>query len=284
MDYFIENTYLRATVNARGAELSSLYNRNTQAELLWQGSPAIWNGHSPLLFPIVGKLKDDQYQWEGKTYTMPKHGFAKSSLFTLSAQTADAITLTLTESAETFSGYPFAFALDVSFTLVGNRLEILHSVRNPSGTETLPFSIGAHPAFNCDIGDSLVFEHDEIPLAYRLDENFLLSQSPTSVPLKEKTLPITKDLFEKDALIFQNLRSRSAVLHRQKTGDTLRMDWFSAPVLGIWAKSGAPYVCVEPWYGIDDHAIVTGQLSKKPHIILLPPLQRFCFPVHITAL
>ena len=283
MLYFIENAHLRAAINAQGAELSSLYNSDMQTELLWQGDPAIWNGHSPLLFPIVGKLKDDQYKWKETTHTMPKHGFAKESLFTLSAQSADTLTLSLAASAETFSGYPFAFALDICFTLVESRLEVLHTIQNLSNTETLPFSIGAHPAFNCEIGDSLIFEHTETPLAYRLDENFLLSQSPSAVPLKEKVLLITKDLFEKDALIFQNLRSRSVTLHRQKTGDTLRVDWFSAPVLGIWAKPGAPYVCIEPWYGIDDHDSVTGQLAKKPLIILLPPLQHFCFPVHITA-
>ena len=284
MLHLIENDHLRAAVHAQGAELSSLYCKASGKELIWQGDPDIWSGHSPLLFPIVGKLKEDQYEWQGKTYAMPKHGFAKKSLFTVSAKADESITFSMTDSTETHSGYPFAFQLDITFSLQGNQLQIMHTVHNPSATETLPFSIGAHPGFHCSIGDSLVFEHSEAPEAYRLGQDLLLSQVPETIPIEGDKLVMTKELFAADALIFQNLKS-CAVTLRQKTGeDVVRVDWFDAPVLGVWAKPGAPYVCVEPWYGIDDHSAVSGSLSQKPHIILLAPQSRFEFPVHVTAL
>ena len=284
MLHLIENHYLRAALSPQGAELSSLYCKNSKKELIWQGDPDIWSGHSPLLFPVVGKLKGDQYEWQGKTYAMPKHGFARKSCFAVSAKEEDSITFSLVDSVETRPIYPFAFRLDITFFLAPKQLKVLHTVYNPSATETLPFSIGAHPGFNCLVGDSLVFEHCEAPFACRLGRDMLLSAAPEAIPMEGDRLIITEELFAADALIFQELKSRSVTL-RHKTGeDVVRMDWFDAPVLGLWAKPGAPYVCVEPWYGVDDHFAVSGNLSEKPHIILLAPLSRFEFPVHITAL
>ncbi len=284
MRYCLENSRLRIQVESRGAELHSLWDKDLKREYLWQGDPAIWTGRSPLLFPIVGKLKDDRYLLHGNTYLMPKHGFARNSEFALTAQSADSLTLSLTDSTETRLCYPYAFALHICFLLEENRLQITHTVVNPSLTETLLFSIGAHPGFSCQLGDCLVFEEMEKPEAYRLNEQFLLSDAPSPVPFEGKSLPLTAGLFENDALILQDPRSRWVTLRSAAQEDWLRVDFFDAPVLGLWAKPAAPFLCVEPWYGIDDHSSVTGELSQKPQILSLPPKSSYPFPLRITAL
>ena len=284
MRHHVENDRLRAAAKPLGAELVSLWDKKRERELIWQGDPAIWAGHSPLLFPVVGKVKGDQYLLGARAFPMEKHGFALHSPFALAKQSGSSLTFTLRDNPRTRECYPFAFEVEVSFSLCENRLEILHSVRNPSGEAALPFSIGAHPGFSCELGDQLIFEKAEEPMAHRFDGALLLNPVPVSVPMSGRALPITESLFVEDALIFPNLRSRSVILQSQNLGDLLRVDWYEAPVLGLWAKPGAPYVCVEPWYGIDDHAGVSDQLTEKPRIILLPPGESFHFPVTITAL
>ncbi len=285
MQYTIENDRLSASIQSRGAELSSLWDNKSHRQLIWQGNPDVWAGHSPILFPVVGKVKNDRYSLNHASYPMSKHGFAMDLAFSPSEQDAASLTLSATDTKETRACYPFAFWLDVAFTLEKNRLQILHTVYNPSETETLPFSIGAHPGFRCLPGDELVFERDEKPEAYRLGPDMLLDPTPVPLPLKGgNVLTITDTLFEKDALILQNPNSHRVTLNSQKHGDVLRVHWFGAPVLGLWAKPGAHYVCVEPWYGIDDHADVPEELTQKPRIILLPPGQSFHFPISITTL
>ena len=284
MVYQMENERLIAKADTAGAELISLWDRSRERELIWQGNPAIWVQHSPLLFPVVGKVKNDEYRLGHSVYPMEKHGFAMGSRFSLFAQTESSVSLTLENSPRTMEGYPFAFLLEVTFSLQENRLEMLHTVRNPSLEHTLPFSIGAHPGLCCALGDQLIFEKEEAPEAWRLGKDMLLNPEPQAIPLRGRALSITKELFENDALIFQNLHSRALTLRSQGLGDLLRVDWYGAPVLGVWAKPGAPYVCVEPWYGIDDHAGTPEELTKKPRIVLLPPGEAFAFPVTLTVL
>ena len=283
MEYTASNKRLSFRVSQTGAELMSLYDHVKSRELIWQGFPDVWAGRCPLLFPVVGKLKDDRYTVSEQSYTMVKHGFARRSDFTLSRQNGAILALTLTDTPSTRSCYPFAFRLTVAYALRGARLHILHTVYNPSSDETLPFSIGAHPGFNAALGDSIIFDKAEEPLAYRLGDDKLLAPKPERVPLDGNVLVLTKDLFIKDALIFQNPCSRSLTLHSKNAGDILKVDWYGAPVLGIWAKPGAPYVCVEPWHGIDDTTDVSGNLTEKPRVILLPPGESFQFPLTVTV-
>ena len=280
----IHNEKLTARINPIGAELVSLWNQQQKRELIWQGDPAIWAKHSPILFPVVGKVLGDQYRLGQAVHPMPKHGFASDSVFSLSQQAMDTITLSLTSTSQTMEMYPFPFLLEVTFTLQGNTLKIIHTVHNPSVSQSLPFSIGAHPGFCCAIGDQLIFEKEEKPEACRLDGDFLLNPVPEPIAMDGTALEITQELFVNDALIFPSLCSQSVILRSKTLGDVLQVHWHDAPVLGVWAKPGAPYVCVEPWYGIDDHADVSEQLTEKPRIILLPPGQSFAFPITITVL
>lgn len=284
MEHFIENQRLRMAVSSHGAELCSLWDKERDREIIWQGDPSIWPGHSPLLFPIVGKLKNDQYTLIHNAYSMPKHGFAKHGDFEVRQDGLSTLVLTLRDTPATRISYPYSFILEVCFHLEGNRLEITHTVHNPSLSETLLFSIGAHPGLCCALGDQLVFEHAEEGRVFRLGGDLLLNPQPSPAPFNGNALAITPTLFENDALILQAPRSRFALLRSHTKGDLVRVDWFGAPVLGLWAKPSAPYVCVEPWYGIDDDPAVSGQLSEKPHIQRLSPGETFVFPVWITAL
>ncbi len=284
MEYFLENGRLKAKVRGLGAELSSLFHKEKGKELLWTGDPSIWAGQSPLLFPVVGKVKNDCYRLGHSEYPMPKHGFALKSEFSPVASGPSSLTLALSDSAETRACYPYAFRLEVCFQLADNRLEVTHTVHNPDPEKELLFSIGAHPGFQCELGDRLCFEKEESGLGYRFHGDLLLNPVPVPVPFEGQSLAVTGDLFVNDALILQDPRSRSVTLKSQRGFDRVRVDWFDAPVLGLWAKPGAPYVCVEPWYGIDEDAAVTGNLQDKPRIQKLGPGQSFCFPIHITAL
>lgn len=284
MEHFIENQRLGMAVSSYGAELCSLIDKERDREIIWQGDPSIWSGHSPLLFPIVGKLKNDQYTLLHTTYSMSKHGFAKCGDFEVQQEGPSTLVFTLRDTPATHTSYPYSFILGVCFHLEENRLEITHTVHNPSLSEALLFSIGAHPGLCCALGDQLIFEHAEDGPVFRLGEDLLLNPQPSPAPFDGTALAITSTLFENDALILQAPRSRFATLRSHTEGNLVRVDWFEAPVLGLWAKPGAPYVCVEPWYGIDDDPAVSGQLSEKPHIQRLSPGETFRFPVWITAL
>lgn len=281
MIHTIENEFLSASVSETGAELQSLKNKATGDEYIWQGDPEIWTGHSPLLFPIVGRLKDDSYIYEGNKYTLGKHGFARKSQFEAKKVNDGHLKMTL-GSGEHKDSYPFDFLLEVDFELMGRSLKITHRVTNRNNCP-MYFSIGAHPAFNCAIGDYIVFPDDRNAWAYKLDdETKLLSEKKIEKGVQEFRLNITEDVFNHDALIFEGMRSDRVVLF---CGGKKRatVDFGNAPCLGVWAKPGANYVCIEPWYGMDDSPAATGILSGKKQIVKLPPYECFRFPMTITT-
>lgn len=278
MIYTIENSYYTAQVSTLGAELQSLVRRETGFEYLWQGDPAVWSGRSPILFPVVGRLLNDCYRHNGATYAMPKHGFVMHSEFTARQESAARLTMTL-DTVAYRDIYPFDFLLEVTFELAEDRLLVTHRVTNRSG-EDMPFSLGAHPAFNCEMGDAIFFPEDESAWAYRLTEEKLLTGQPVEMGVKAHTFTVTEDIFKEDALIFRGVRSdRVTLLCGGRPRVTV--EFGSAPCLGVWAKPGAKYVCIEPWHGLDDSRQATGDIFEKPHIVRLEPGSCFRFPVTI---
>lgn len=279
MIYTIRNNELSVAVSDLGAELQNITDRKSGEEYLWQGDPAVWSGRSPILFPVVGKLKDNTYRYRGRAYTMPKHGFAKKSVFTAALLTPDSLTMTLTSG--TFDEcYPFRFRLEITYTLSGRELCVTYRVRN-DGDDDMYFSLGAHPAFNCAMGDCLRFPDDAEAAACRLSpETMLLGTAPEADAIRDHTLTIEKETFAKDALIFKGLRSGSATLYHGGA-PRVSVDYGSAPCLGVWAKPGADYVCIEPWYGVDDDALVSGDIETKPYINRLAGGAWFRFPMTI---
>lgn len=282
MIHTIENELFTASISDMGAELQSLKRKSDGDEYIWQGEPAVWSGHSPLLFPVVGRLRGDCFLYGGKKYDLGKHGFARKTQFTAEQVSPSRLIMVLRSGAHKES-YPFDFTLEVEFALTGSELKVTHRVTNVGG-ETMYFSLGAHPGFACDMGDYIEFPEDESAWAYKLDDETKLSTvDKAEQGVKEHKLIVTEDVFAHDALIFEGLRSDCVTLY---CGGKPRVtvDYGSAPCLGVWAKPGAKYVCIEPWYGIDDSPAATGVLSGKKQIVKLAAGDCFRFPMRIIAL
>lgn len=274
MIYTIENEEIRVRVKEFGAELTSFFDKKTQTEYLWSGDARIWGGQSPVLFPIIGRLKNDTYRLNGRSYTMPKHGLARKMPFTVVREEENAVTFLLTEDEQTLQAYPFRFRLLLTFSLEGRRLTVRHTVENVN-EERMYFSLGAHPAFVCQIGDCLTFEQKETQDTALLDLSESLRTGETRPVLRdENTIRITEHIFDEDALIFRELRSSLVTL--EAFGGTRNVKFrFHSPYLGIWAKPGAPYVCLEPWYGVNDSYTSTGNIEEKEGIIALDAGESF---------
>ena len=249
-----------------GAQLRSLSSADGHA-YLWSGDPSVWAGTAPVLFPFVGKLNGDEYHFAGARYPMEKHGFARNQPFDLLEHTPSSVVLRLQHSPATLAVYPFPFRLDVRFSLDGNCLSAEHSVTN-IGDAPCFFSLGAHPGFRCDMGDELVFSHPETPETYRLVCGSPVQTTPMLTDAR--VWPITSHAFDDDAYILVNPRSESIELRRAHSPHHVHF-FFHAPYLGIWAKPGAPYVCLEPWLGVDDFPQHDGDLTRKRGIQQLAP-------------
>jgi len=266
MRYTIENENFVAEMDALGAELRVLRAKADGHDYLWSGDGAVWSGVAPILFPFVGGIKNEEYSYGGQTYHMQKHGFARKSVFAVTAQTIDSLVLTLSDTPETISVFPFPFRLDVCFRLRDTGLTVSHTVTNTGGTD-MYFAIGAHPGFACDLGDVLRFEKKENASAYRVNGSVIGRTVPFLA--NENTWRVEADSFLEDAYVLESLASKSIALERQNRRG-LRFG-FNAPFLGIWARPGAPYVCLEPWFGVDDEAAHDGELTRKKGIQHLPP-------------
>lgn len=279
MIHTIENEHFRVSAREVGAELCSFLRKDENYEYLRQ-QDAVWEGQSPLLFPIVGRLREDIYRLNGKEYTLEKHGFALKLPFALEAHSKDEMTFLLTDSEETRKSYPFPFELRVRYHFTEGGFMMEHRVKN-TGKETMYFSIGAHPGFFCDMGDRIVMDETETAAAFQLDENALRAEKTLPVFDNSREITITPTLFDNDALIFDGLKSKGASLIR-RNGKNVHVDFGGAPCLGIWAKPGADYVCIEPWYGIDDRYHAGQDFTRKERICALSAGCEFIFPVTIT--
>lgn len=276
--YSLQNERFRLSASDMGAELTSFQDTRTAQpyEYIWQDRN-VWNGQSPLLFPIAGRLRDDTYVLNGRSYTLRKHGFAKRMRFALETQTEDSFTLLLTDDDATREAFPFAFELRATYTLLADGFRMEFRVTNRSD-ETMYFSIGAHPGFQCEMGDRLILDEPETADAFRLDANALRAEKTIPVFRESREIEILPDTFAHDALIFSGLRSRGATLARKNTRG-VHVDFGGAPCLGVWAKPGAKYVCIEPWYGIDDRFDAAHDFPHKEQILSLDPSSTFAFPV-----
>lgn len=279
---------LTARINPVGAELWSLTDA-AGAEYMTDADPAFWTGHAPVLFPIVGMVRDGRYRLDGREYAMPKHGLARRAEFAVVAHDAASATFRLTDSAESRAAYPFAFQLDLAFATEGLTLRMTATVTNP-GEVALPFSFGFHPAFAWPLpgggakeAHRLVFECEEPQAIRRIDRaSGLLLPDPQPSPVSGPALSPKAALFEADALIWDTLASRAASFGAQG-GARLDLAWPDCPMLGVWQVPGAGYLCIEPWAGIADPEGFDGDFRGKPGIMQLAPGASRAFRMDVTV-
>lgn len=275
MLYNAENNKFTLSVKEMGSELNSLKSKKTGFEFIWQGNTDIWYGQSPILFPIIGRLLDDKYRLNGTEYTMPKHGIVRKKPFKLIDSTADSLTFCQSSDNESLEMYPYEFDLIVTFKLTEGGLDVTHTVHNKDSKD-MYYSFGAHPAFNCAIGDYLEFQNDEKLLTERIDHESILIEEKFPVEINDKKITITEDIFKDDALILSGYTSKSITLGSDNNNRKVKFN-FESPLLGIWAKPGAPYVCIEPWWGVNDNYDKKADLSEKRAIMTLKAGEKASF-------
>jgi len=269
----IENDFLKISVKNSGAELISIKNKKNNYEYLWQGDPKFWARRAPVLFPIVGKLKENTYTIDSKQYQLLQHGFARDMHFDQVEKESSFLIYGLKHSPETLKNYPYKFELFIKYDLKKNTLRVTYEVRNMD-SKKMYFSIGGHPAFNCPMVPNEKFndyflEFDTKENAERfLLKDGLLTGAKEAVLKDEKTLPLTHDLFAKDALVFKDLKSESVVLKSRRSKVKVNFNFKGFPALGIWSKPG-PFICIEPWYGHADYENAAGELKDKDGILSL---------------
>ena len=259
MFYKIENEFFACEIDDMGAQLHSLKSKENGREYIWQGNPDIWYGQAPVLFPVIGQLINDKYFYNGTEYTMPKHGLARKLLFKVKECEGAKAVFSLESDENTLKSYPFDFEYLVTFELEGKALVNTMTVVNKTDGE-MYFSVGAHPAFNCKVGDVIEFEQPETLATERIDKENLIIDEKFPLIENSREIVITKEIFEPDALILSDIKSKKL---RIKGENEIEFTFGDCPFLGIWAKPGAPYVCIEPWYGVNDGREVKSDISQK---------------------
>lgn len=274
MNITIKNLNLIAVINPKGAELISIKTKENK-EIIWEGNPEFWGKQSPILFPIVGTLKNNSYHYNEVEYHLFRHGFARDMKFELIKNKDNSATFSIQSSKETLKDYPFEFELQIIYTLDKNSLIIQYKVINKSKTQ-IPFSIGAHPAFSLP-GNfenySIEFELEE-SLEYYLLKNNLVSNTTKKLKTKQKQIKLNYELFDNDALIFKSLKSNYLTI-LENSIPVIKVCFEDFPNLGIWTKKNAPFICIEPWFGYSDTEEISGNIFKKEGIQILEENETF---------
>lgn len=277
----IENDFLKATIKAKGAELSGLQQKQTGIEYIWQADPVFWGKHSPVLFPVVGTLKNNGFLFEGREYPLGRHGFARDMDFLAVKAGPDSVTFRLEASGATLSIFPFPFRFDITYVLDAATLRVIYDVVNTGGKE-LFFSVGGHPAFRVPLDAGLAygdyyleFDEEEDAGRWPISAEGLIEKAPVPFFHQSGRLPLTKSLFYQDALVFKYLRSSSVSLRSDKGSAGITVDIGEFPYLGLWAAKNADFVCIEPWCGIADSVEADRQITHKEGINRLVPGKAF---------
>lgn len=290
MTYTLENAQCRVAVTSHGAELSSFVRKDLgNLEYIWPADATFWNRHAPVLFPIVGRLPQDTYSFQGQSYQLTQHGFARDQEFRLLRQTPAELVFELTDNDQTRARFPFPFVLRISYRLAGPQLTIGWEVENPGSGELL-FSIGAHPAFRCPLlpeekfeDYEFVFDHP-VTVERHLLEGGLLTGQTEPLLHNQDTLPLSYPLFAQDALVFKHFDFTHLTLRSRRSGRAVRLRFDGFPFLGLWTKGeGAPFVCIEPWQGIASSTFESGELADKEGILSLGPGRQFLTSYSITV-
>lgn len=264
----ISNNYISVTVSSKGAEMKSVTKNGK--EMLWSGDPNVWAGQAPVLFPICGGLRDDKFVYEGKEYTLFKHGYARMSEFELESHSAEKAVFLLKSDEESRKNYPFDYEFRIIYTLNGSTVDVEYNIKNLSDG-AMYFSVGAHEGYACPEGIeeySIIFEENENLYSSILNGN-LLEYNTLNVGKGIKELPLKYEYFAIDALVFLNLKSKCVKLRNRKTGQEIDVAFDGFDYFLLWTKPNAPYICIEPWCGIPDFVDSDYDITGKKGIIRL---------------
>lgn len=279
--FTIETEQLRITIASKGAELKSIFNKKVNLEYMWDANPAFWAKTSPVLFPIVGTLKDNTYFYNNQAYHLSRHGFARDKEFTVDAQSSNTIQLSIVGDKDTEKVYPFSFKFSIIYTVKDSTLSVTYKADN-TGEDVLLFSVGGHPAFQVPLVEGtsyndyrLEFNETETSGRWPITKDGLIDIAPQPLLQNTTDLPLTKELFQKDAIVLKHLQSTSVKLLSDKTPHGLNFNFNGFPYLGLWAAPGADFICIEPWCGIADSVTTNQQLADKEGIQKLAANESF---------
>lgn len=266
----LNNGNLYVEIAETGAEIRKVTLNGK--DRFWNGDEKYWTGISPILFPICSGFPRNKYTFEDKEYRLEKHGFANSSLFLVETKTKTSATFLLKSTPETLLKYPWDFELRVTYTLVGNNIDITYDVKNLS-ENTMYYSIGSHEAYLCENGIEdydIIFERPETLYHYELNRN-VLTGNKTLIIKDSKVLPLYEKYFEEDGLIFKDVKSRFVTLKNRKTNEETSVKFEGFDYFLLWHVYGAPYMCIEPWAGICNTVGASNDITKKEGILKLAP-------------
>lgn len=290
MDYTIKNNMIEVVISDHGAEVQSVKGAHTGEEYMWQADPEIWGRHAPVLFPIVGRLKNDEYKYQGKTYHMGQHGFARDCDFEVENHTQESITFLLKDNEKTREMYPFKFEFRVNYNLMNNLLEENFNVVNKSD-ETMIFGVGGHPGFNLPVNNGEEKEDyyfDMHPSIARVKiplKGAYLDWNNRSLASTDSFIGLSDELFKDDALIYElHGHDNKVSLRTDKSKFHINVWTRNAPYVGIWSQypNTANYVCIEPWWGIADREDADGELEHKYGMNHLEPGKEYQAGFSIT--
>lgn len=278
----IENHLLTVQLTSKGAEMKRFFQHAWNRELLWLGDKKSWERSAPILFPIVGRLKNDEYNFKDKKYSLTQHGFARDMEFSCTRADAQECEFILSANRKTFDLYPFLFELKVHYSLEGAKLNIAYTVKN-CDRQNIYFSLGAHPGFETPNIDEFEIHFEKEEEGYYLTKDGLLDLSQ-HILLKNRSLSLDKDLFAKGALVFKHPKSKHIDLVKKDLNQVIRLSATHMPYLGIWGKGEVPFVCLEPWHGVADLIDHDQNLETKEGIITLKENEEFSFRYSIEAI
>lgn len=285
MDIQLKNDNCTAKIISKGAELKSL--TVGRRELMWSADPAFWGKTSPLLFPMIGTLRDGKTLIGGKEYRITKHGFARDLELSVDSVNGTSVTFSLEQSDYTRGMFPFDFRFTVTYTLKSDGIAVTYRVKNNSA-EPMPFCIGAHPAFACGgefIDYRLEFAKPETAAVpnYNLETGLHEEKNRRQLMNNETVLPLKHELFYEDVCYFDKAVSRSVML-LNKENKGVRVDYPDFTSLGVWQAKDAPFLCIEPWCGSADFDDATGVFAEKRGAVTLNSGEERAFTYSISSI
>jgi len=286
----IKNNILKVSVQKTGAELCSIVSLKSGKEFIWQADPEIWGSSAPVLFPIIGSLRNGEFLYKGKAYSVPKHGFIRNNKNLIVNQISDSIVqYSLKFDEVSLKSYPFKFEFFVRYKLEGNSIIVEHEVINHDKESEMYFSLGGHPAFKCPINENesyedyfLEFEKTENVNTWDVLSNGLINTTSRALLENSNTIHLKEDLFAKDALIIKEHQSKQVHLKSKFSNESISVEYSGFPYLGIWAKPGGKFVCIEPWLGISDSCDTNQNFETKEGILRLEANSTFKASYKIT--